>query len=106
MNIGRLLHTFAQPPRFADWEHTKTSFAERTTEKEEAVASSFSVILSHKEFYSTPPAPRRIVRSVDLSTEASPVDETSSPPVRSIISFARFTSSEVEQCTERRIPPF
>src|SRR5258707_119205 len=65
-----------------------------------------SLLLSNEEFYSTPPALRRMVRSVEVSTEASPVDETSSPPVRSTISFARFTSSELAQCTERRIPPF
>lgn len=44
--------------------------------KEEAVASSFFQILSVEGLYPTPPALFRIVRSLEVSTDASPVDET------------------------------
>lgn len=41
-----------------------------------------------------------------FSTEASPVEAMSSPPVPFRICLERVTSSEVEQWTERRMPPF
>ena len=61
---------------------------------------------SRIQLYSTPPAPRCLLRSVEALTEDSPVEETSSAPVRSRISLARFTSSDEAQCTDKRMPPF
>lgn len=40
------------------------------------------------------------------STDASPVDDTSSAFVVFRTSLARLISSDVSQCTDRRIPPF
>ena len=62
---------------------------------------------SYPRYLLSPAALLATLRSASpLSADASPVEETSSPPVRSTTSLARLISSDVSQCTERRIPPF
>src|SRR3984893_3566109 len=60
------------------------------------------LFLSGYSIYSAPPAPRCRLRSAAAAlTDHSPVEDTSSAPVRSRTSLARFTSSDELQCTDR-----
>lgn len=68
---------------------------------EEAVARFLQVEL----FYTVPAARPTGGTSEELELD-SPVEEMSSAPIPFIMFFARLISSEVSQCTERRIPPF
>ena len=88
----------------ASWLQLRTR---RTPSRKPTCHSARSTNRNSQRDYARPARFAAVDASVALtSAEDSVVDEISSAPVRFKISFARFTSSEVSQCTETKIPPF
>src|ERR1700693_1161606 len=88
----------------ASWLQLRTR---RTPSRKPTCHSAHSTNRNSQRDYARPAPFAAVDASVALiSAEDSFVAEMSSAPVRFRMSFARFTSSEVSQCTETKIPPF
>jgi hypothetical protein len=80
------------PPQVPDFELRTRPFAART-QPHHALFLSLSLTVEIG------------LSDLSKSAAASPVEATSSAPVRSRMSLARLVHSELSQCTERRMPP-